>query len=43
MGLLIIFLLFVSLGLLVFSVKEYIKARKKYNKFMKEKKNGERT
>jgi hypothetical protein len=37
MGLLIIFLLFVSLGLLVFSVKDYIKTKKKYNKFMKEK------
>ncbi len=43
MEIVIIFLLFVSLALLVFSVNEYIKTRKKYNKFMKEKKNKETT
>lgn len=38
MNILIIFLLLVVLGLLLFSLNEYLKTKRTYTKFMKEKK-----
>ena len=40
MEILIIILLFITLALLLYTIKEYIKTKRKYKAFMKEKKKG---
>lgn len=41
MQILIISLLFVTFALLLYSIKEYVKTKRKYNAFMKEKEERE--